>query len=398
MKKWLLVAAGVLASLALAQNITVWTALSGPNLTWLKSEAKSYQGATGVAVNVVSVPFADLQQKFILGAPTGKGPDLAVTIPQDQLGQMVAAGVLSPMTDYATSSYLSDLMPVARQAFTYAGKLYGLPLYVESVALIYNKKYIQTPPKNWVQFLELAKKFTNGQTFGFLAPIDTQYYDYGFWKAFGGYIFKQGANGVVDTSAIGLGGQAGYQAGQFLKDLRYKWNLVPTGADYNVADSAFKDGALAMILNGPWGVGGYKKAGIDFGVAPFPTPPGAKQSWGPFVGVQGVIMSAYSQHKIEAVNFAKYLVGPPAQVAFSKAGGSIPASRSAQRQLKGNSVVRGFSQVVAMGTPMPNLPAMGKVWGPWGDAVSLILRSANSNVKQIIDTMNTNLNKALSGK
>ena len=46
--------------------------------------------------------------------------------------------------------------------------------------------------------------------------------------------------------------------------------IIPNEADYNVADILFKDGNAAMIINGDWSWAGYRKAGLDIGVAPLP--------------------------------------------------------------------------------------------------------------------------------
>ncbi len=378
-------------------TVTVWTHFGGPELQWLQSAAQSFEKGTGTKVTIVSVPFNDIKQKFILGAPQGKAADLVVTLPQDQMGEMAVAGVLEPLDKYVTQNYMSSLEPVAVDAFTYGGKLFGMPMSAESVALIYNKKLVPNPPKNWDEFLALAKKYTTGDTFGFLYSEADAYTNFGFWRMYGGYVFGKNADGSANLSDIGMGGTAGTDALNFIKDLRYKYGLVPDGVDYGVADGAFKDGALAMILNGPWALGDYKKANLDFGVVPFPTPPRTKRPWGPFVGVQGVVVNAYSKDKVDAVNFAKYLVTPESQVSFNEAGGRIPVSKNALEQLKSDPVVKGFSDAIALGTPMPNVPAMGKVWGPMADALKLAEAKQDSNTTTIAADMVAQIKKGIAG-
>lgn len=396
MKRWL-TATLLGLGLALAQGkVTVWTHFGGPELEWLRVQAKAYEKTSGVRVEVVEVPFGDIKQKFILGAPQGQAADLVVSIPHDWLGEMAQAGVLEPMDKYVTQAYLSDLQGVALEAFTFGGKRFGLPAFAESVALIYNKKYVKEPPKTWDEFLRLAQGLTKGNTFGFLYNIGDPYFNFGFFKAFGAEnVFAKDAKGNLDPSKLLLGGEVGEKALQFIKDLRYRYNLVPEGVDYGVADGAFKDGALAMILNGPWALGDYKKAKIDFGIAPFPTPPGAKAPWGPFLGVQGVVVNAYSKNKTAAVNFAKTLVTGKNLVAFNQAGGRIPVSKSAVKALEKDPVVAGFAQVFPLGTPMPNIPEMGKVWGPWGNATNLAIQKPDSNVKKIVEDMVAEIKKAI---
>ncbi|RDI96635.1 maltose ABC transporter substrate-binding protein [Meiothermus sp. QL-1] len=392
---WILVFA--LMGLALGQGrITVWTHYGGPELAWLRQTAQAFARSSGTQVEVVEVPFNDLQNKFILGAPQGQAADLVVSIPHDWVGAMAAAGVLEPMGKYATASYLQGLSEVAVEALTYRNQLFALPMFAESVALIYNKKLVREAPKTWEEFLRIAQENTRGNTFGFLYDLANPYFNYGWFTAYGASVFGRTAQGL-DASQTRLGGEAGVRAVNFIKDLRFRYRLIPEGVDYGVADSAFKEGALAMILNGPWAIGDYKKANIDFGIAPLPNPPGGGQ-WRPFVGVQGVAMNAYSRNKTAAANFAKLLVSPQNQVAFNRAGGRLPVSKQAVQQLRNDPVVAGFSATVALGTPMPNIPEMGKVWGPWGNALSQAVQRADSNVAQIVSAMVAEINRGLSGR
>ncbi|WP_027892462.1 maltose ABC transporter substrate-binding protein [Calidithermus chliarophilus] len=397
MRKGWLVALGVVMGLAMAQGkLTVWTHYGGPELEWLKKTAATFEKGSGTKVEVVEVPFGDIQNKFILGAPQGQAADLIVSIPHDWVGAMAAAGVLEPMGKYTTASYVQGLNDVAVDALTYRNQLFALPMFAESVALIYNKKYVKTPPRTWDEFLKIAQENTKGNTFGFLYNIGDPYFNYGFFTAFGGSVFAR-SGGSLNAADLRLGGEAGQKAIGFIKDLRYKYKLVPEGVDYGVADGAFKDGSLAMIINGPWAIGDYKKAKIDFGVASFPAPPGGS-AWKPFVGVQGVAMNAYSRNKTAAANFAKLLITENSQISFNQAGGRIPVSKAAVAKLKNDPVVAGFSPVIASGSPMPNIPEMGKVWGPWGNAISQAIQKPDTNVNKIVEDMVAEIRKGIGSR
>lgn len=380
-------------TVALAQpKVTVWTHyVEVQELEWLKAQAEDYEAATGIVVEIVEVPFDDIRQKLVLGAAEGEAADLVVSVPQDWLGEIAAAGAIEPLDAYVADAYLGGLEPVAVGAFTYDGRVFGLPMFAEALALIYNKDMLESPPQTWDEFIQAAQAHTTGQTFGFLYQLDIPYYGYGFWNAYGGYLFDKNASGATNVDDIGLGGEAGVEAANIIKDLRYTYNLIPEGVDYQVANSAFTDGVLAMILNGPWAIGDYRDAGVNFGIAPLPTPPGAKNAWGPLVGVQGIVMNAYSDNKTEAINFAKYLVSPEQQISFNQAGGRIPVSLSAVEQLSDDPVVQGFSQTIALGDAMPNVPQMSQVWGAWGNALQLVLQNPASDVETIIQDMTAQL-------
>lgn len=382
MKKVLLALSVALLGQASAANLTVWTHFGTAELDWLKQQAAQFEKKTGNKVTVVSVPFDNIPDKLIQSAPKGQGPDLVVTLPQDRLGQLAAAGVVEPMDRYVTSK--TDLDKTAVNAFTYQGKLLGIPMFAEAVGVVYNKKLVSKAPTTWAEFLKVAQANTGNGKFGFLADLGNAYMNYGIISSYGGYVFKNNG-GTLNVKDVGLANAGADKASAFLNDLRYKYNLVPEGVDGGAAKSAFTDGRVAMFLTGPWDMADIKKAGIDYGIMQFPTPPGATGKWSPFVGVQGTLLSAYSKNKAAAAAFAKQMSSADAQIAFNKAGGRIPVSLAARTRLKADPVVTGFGKSISAGTPMPNVPQMGAVWGPWSNAIAQSVQKAGVNYTQILD-------------
>ena len=381
MKKALTLLSLALLGQASAATLTVWTHFGENELVWLRDQAKSFEAKTKNKVNIVSVPFDDLTTKFLQSAPKGQGPDLIVTQAHDRIGQMAAAGVIEPMDKYVTSK--TDLDKTAVQAMTYKGKLFGIPMFAESVALIYNKKLVPTAPTSWNALLSAAQNAQKSGALGFVMPLDNAYLTYGFTSAYGGYVFRN-TGGTLNTKDIGLGNAGAVKAAGFMNDLRYKYNLIPEGITGDAVKSAFTQGRAAMMVSGPWDIDDIRKAGIDFGIAPFPTPPGASGKWSPFVGVQGTVMNAYSKNKVVAAQFAKAITTADAQISFNKAGGRIPVSLAARTKLKSNPVVAGFSRTISAGTPMPNIPEMGSVWGPWTNAITQVAQKPGQNYSQIL--------------
>ena len=390
MKKALIVLSIALMGNASAAGLTVWTHFGDSELTWLKAQAAAYTKASGNTVNIVSVPFDQIPDKFIQSAPKGQGPDIVVSLPQDRLGQLASAGVIEPMDKYVTSK--TDLDRTALSAMTYNGKLFGLPMFAEAVAVVYNRKLLPGGvPNTWDAFIKAAQANTGNGKFGFLVDLSNAYMNYGIFSAYGAYIFKNN-NGTLNVKDLGIASAGGDKAVSLLNDLRYKYNLIPEGVDGGVAKSAFTDGKLAMLLTGPWDMGDIKKAGIDYGIANLPAPTGATGKWSPFVGVQGVMMNAYSKNKVAAAQFAKALVSSAAQTAFNKAGGRIPVSLSARVQLKADPIVVGFGKAISAGTPMPNVPQMGAVWGPWSNAVAQSVQKPSPDYKGILDSAAKEIN------
>ncbi|WP_216317692.1 maltose ABC transporter substrate-binding protein [Deinococcus aestuarii] len=396
MKKMLLpVLTLALCGSASAATLTLWTSFESPGeLSWIRSQAAAYEKQSGNKVTVVNVPFAQTQDKFIQSAPKGQGPDLIATEPHDRLGRYAASGVIEPLDRYVTSK--TDYDKTALNAFTYRGKLFGLPLNAEAVALVYNKKLVSKAPATWAELLKAAQANTGNGKFGLLFDIAEPYKSYGFVSAYGGYVFKNNG-GTLNLKDIGLDNAGTAKALGFLNDLRYKYNLVPEGVSQDAAKSAFVDGRSAMFYTGPWDMGDIKKAGIDYGIANFPTPPGAAGKWSPFVGVRAVLVNAYSKNKTAAVALARQLTSPDAQLAYNKAGGAIPASLSARGRLKSDPVVTGFGRAISAGSAMPNISEMGAVWGPWTAATAQAVQKPGQNyaglLQKAVAEIESNINK-----
>ncbi|OWL94749.1 maltose ABC transporter substrate-binding protein [Deinococcus indicus] len=393
MKKLLTLTALVLTAQASAATLTVWNHFTDASeVAWLQAQVAAYTKASGNKVSIVSVPLDQIPDKLIQAAPKGQGPDLIVTLPQDRLGQLAAAGVVEPLDRYLTTR--TDLDKTALSAMTYGGKLFGLPMFAESVALIYNKKLVPKAPATWDEFIRAAQTNTANGRYGFLMDLSNAYANYGVFSAYGGYIFKNNA-GTLNVKDVGIGNAGAQKALGLLNDLRYRYKLVPEGVSADAAKGAFVDGRLAMFITGPWDMGDIRKAGIDFGITTLPTPPGATGKWSPFVGVQGVILNAYGKNKVASSALARSLVSRASQTSFNQAGGRIPVSLAARTQLKSNPVVQGFGRAISAGTPMPNVPQMGSIWGPWGNAVAQAVQKPTPDYRSILDAAMKEINGSI---
>lgn len=378
MKRWILALAAMLGS-ALGQSLTLWTHFEGAELEFLKRQITIYERLEGFKVQLVEVPFEDLRARLLAA---DQPPDLVLTIPHDWTGELAAAGLLEPTGRYLTENLaeISNLQPITLDSFRYQGRVYGLPMIAETTALIYNKKLVPTPPATWEEFLRVAQAQTRGNQYGFVYNYAEPYFNFGFFSAFGGYVFGRNRSGY-NPQDLGLDSAGSAQALSFIKDLRYRYNLIPKDQEvnYDFAHNAFLQGRAAMIINGPWAIGDYRKAGIDVGVAAVPTPPGATNPWSPFVGVQGVAVMAASDSKAQAIGLARYLASPDTQLALHRASGRIPVSKDVLAQLQADTVLQGFAAAIERGQPMPNLLEMGQVWDRWRNALELSQASANSN-------------------
>jgi arabinogalactan oligomer/maltooligosaccharide transport system substrate-binding protein len=353
-------------------NITIWDYFvnSPKERAALMKVANQWAKATG---NTVTNPgdVTDSLNKYPLAAKSGRGPDV-VQFPHDRLGSFAAPGLLAPQPAGLTIDK-SLYAPVGIQAVTYKGKMWGLPIALETTFLFYNKALVPTPPKTWPQLIATATKLTSGDKYGFLWNPTDLYYDYAFIGGFGGFGFQPTKNGF-NPRRLGLATAGAISGLQFIQDLVMKYKLVPPTTNYDIMDGKFANGQAAMVINGPWAVQNYQAKGINFGVEPIPNLPNGKPAT-PFVGVQMLAVNSKSKHVKEAWDLVNYL-STHLPLPLYRASGRVPATIAAAKNkaVLANPVTQTVLAAAAKGQPMPNIPEMSVVWTPVGNALQLLVK------------------------
>jgi arabinogalactan oligomer / maltooligosaccharide transport system substrate-binding protein len=141
--------------------------------------------------------------------------------------------------------------------------------------------------------------------------------------------------------------------------------VVNSDISYDVMIDSFGSGQAPFAITGPWALGDFE--GVDYEVEPLPQVDGNDP--GPFVGVQGVMVSAFAENSLAAQTFVlDYLGQEDVQLELYEAGNRPPALTSAFEQVQDDPVVAGFGAAGETGRPMPAIPEMAAVWGAWTDA------------------------------
>jgi arabinogalactan oligomer/maltooligosaccharide transport system substrate-binding protein len=368
----LIVPAAALTTPKKGVTITIWDYFvnSPKERAALMTVANAWAKSTGNKV-VNPGDVTDSLNKYPLAAKSGRGPDV-VQFPHDRLGSFAAPALLAPQPS-SISVDKSAFIPVGIQAATYKGKLYGLPIALETTFLFYNKAMVPTPPKTWTGLIATAKRLTTGDKFGFLYNPTDLYYNYAFIGGYGGFVFQPTKNGF-NARRLGLATAGATQAFQFIQDLVMKYGLVPATTTYDIMDGKFASGDAAMIINGPWAVQNYQAKGINFGVSTLPTLPNGKQPT-PFVGVQLLAVNSHSKHVKEAWDLVNYL-STHLPLPLYRASGRVPATLAAasSKAVKANPVSQTVLAEAKLGQPMPNVPEMASVWTPFGNSMQLLVK------------------------
>jgi maltose/maltodextrin transport system substrate-binding protein len=361
--------------LASALSALAWT--NGELLVWINGD-KGYRGLAevgkkfekdlGIPVKVEAPEGAT--DKFQAAAQTGKGPDIMLWA-HDRIGEWADAGLLKPLT--ISDDFKAGFIPMSWDAVTHNKQIWGYPLALEAVSLIYNKKYVTgNPPAQLSEIAAFAKdlKTKSPNVVAILWDYDTPYFTWPFLASGGGYPFKEVA-GSYDTKDIGVA-----NAGA-VKGLKEVVNLItagimPKGASYSVMEQKMNSGELALMISGPWAWANLRKNGIDFGLAPVPGVGGNPGK--PFVGVLTALINRSTPNADLAAQFIEKYVctADGLKTIDADVPIGIPALKSLYDEMAAkNPLIKVTYDNAQNGVVMPNIPQMGKFWSSMASAFQI---------------------------
>jgi maltose/maltodextrin transport system substrate-binding protein len=361
--------------LASALSALAWT--NGELLVWINGD-KGYRGLAevgkkfekdlGIPVKVEAPEGAT--DKFQAAAQTGKGPDIMLWA-HDRIGEWADAGLLKPLT--ISDDFKAGFIPMSWDAVTHNKQIWGYPLALEAVSLIYNKKYVTgNPPAQLSEISAFAKelKTKSPNVVAVLWDYDTPYFTWPFLASGGGYPFKEVA-GSYDTKDIGVANEGAVKGLKEVVDL-ITAGIMPKGASYSVMEQKMNSGELAMMISGPWAWANLRKNGIDFGLAPVPGVGGNPGK--PFVGVLTALINRSTPNADLAAQFIEKYVctADGLKTIDADVPIGVPALKSLYDEMAAkNPLIKVTYDNAQNGVVMPNIPQMGKFWSSMASAFQI---------------------------
>lgn len=377
-KTLVLGAAVLLASTSLSQAFE-----DGKLLVWINGD-KGFNGLQAIGdkfkeelgVDVVVEHPEAVTDKFQQSAATGAGPDIFIWA-HDRFGEWAAGGLIAPVEPSAEVK--DGIFDFAWDAVTFDGKVWGYPIAVEAVSLIYNKDLVPNPPATMEEIPSLSLP---AGVKPILWDYNNTYFTFPLLAANGGYAFQK-KDGVYDPKDTGVNNEGAKKGAALLRKF-IDDGVMPSGVDYGVMDAAINKGEVAMVLNGPWAWANLATSGINFGVAPIPSVDGQPSK--SFVGVLAANINAASPNRDLAVEFIEnYLV---TDEGLKTINDDVPlgavADKTFSETLAGDANVAATLANAQAGVPMPSTPAMGKFWAAMGPALSSIT-DKSATVDQALD-------------
>jgi raffinose/stachyose/melibiose transport system substrate-binding protein len=307
-------------------------------------------------------------------------PDIIYSWAGGVMRAQIEAGYIKDISA-EKADFDKTVYPAPLNAYIVDGKLYGIPMQLSDVSIIYNKALMSkagvdpASMQTWDGFLDAVKKIKAAGITPLIMGGGDKWPMHFVWSYL---LMRTGGSDVLTTAEStnkGFLAQPFVDAGTKLKELA---DLEPfqdgwLGTKYLPSQGLFGDGkgAMAIQLNGF--IQGQQKNSTDgkgipndnIGLALFPTLDGGKgKITDVFGGVQGFLVTKDAPP--EAVDFLKFFATPEEQKAAAAAGVYVPAIKGTDGFIT-NPLVAQVAQTLSNATWLQNFldqdlgPSVGRV-------------------------------------
>lgn len=386
---------GIVSIASAKVNLVLWTKEGEEALDWNKSLIEEFMKANpNVTVELVKKTNVEvLREDFLTASLAGAAPDILWTV-SDHAGPFVAADIVEAVDNlFDLNVYVDSAM----DAVKLEGKYWGIPISNgNQLMLLYNKKLIAEAPKDTDELFAVGKKLTTGGNYALVWNQTEPFWLVPWLGGFKGKVFAE--DGVTPT----LNTPEMIATLKFLHDMKFDAKIVPLECDYDGADTLFKEGKAAMIINGDWSISGYVSAlGDDLGVARIPKVSATGEWPKPYTsGVYFMFVKGISGDKLKAAqDFIAFVSSKEKQIEMVKLLNRLPAVKEALEDplITEDPILKGSADQMVVGTPMPTVLEMRCNWDSMKpemlavladtkspeDAVKLMQSSAESCIKSL---------------
>jgi arabinogalactan oligomer/maltooligosaccharide transport system substrate-binding protein len=361
-------------------SILLWTkeGEADGGLQYVKGLTDAYSKMhPNVTFDVVNKDVETLREDFQNASLAGSPPQLLWTV-SDHAGPFTTADLIEPVDDMFDLSMYVDS---ALAAVELNGKTWGVPIANGNhLMLIYNKALLPTPPKDTDELISMGQAVTQGDVWGLVYNQTEPFWLVPWLGGFGGKVFQDdGVTPNLNTPEM-------INTLQWLYDLKYTYKIVPPESDYNGADSLFKEGKAAMIINGDWALGGYKAltntVGQNLGVARIPMVKSTGMWPAPYTsGVFFMIPKGLTDDQTFVVkDFILFATNKDNQVDMVKKLTRLPALKAAldDPTITSDPILKGSADQMVVGTPMPTNVEMRCNWDAAKPEMQAVLAGTKS--------------------
>lgn len=373
---------GLLLSLALVysheilatERLVVWEDVG--RASTISSAVKDFEKIYDCDVDVLEKPMYHQVELLEKQGPKGEGPDVVV-LASDMVGVAKDKNLISQIHFMQVEN--SQYLPNSIASVTFDGELYSVPKTIETLILFYNKDLLKEPPSTLEEYVDLSKKLRKKGKCGLLAKWELFYTTYALMHGYGAYIFRTDNDGTINLNSYGLDTDGAVESLKVLRKMS-KADLVYdclSGVDgYNRMYELFSSKKAIAVINGPWAIEDYLKAGINFGITTLPTLPNGNPMAG-FLGIKGYSISKWSTHKDLAEDFLRFINEHKYALLRYKESRQVPPIISVLQDpsLANDELIQVIAQQSVHAVNMPSIPEMSYVWSVMDKAIWKVIHA-----------------------
>ena len=362
-------------------RIRIWHQKTGAERDFFERAVDAYNDQHADRhVEVLYKETEELRNLYIVASVGGQGPEI-VYGPSDNLSVFVLTETIRPIDDVMPADYIASfgsggVISWREQPWMLADQVGN------HLVFVYNKALIPEPPQSTDEMITMLSELTldsdgDGKTdqYGLTWNYVEPFFFMPFLTGFGGWMMDDSGNPTLDTEET-------VEAIQFILDLRDKHGIIPRESDYNIAETLFKEGRAAAIINGPWAWAGYGEAGIDYGLARIPRMSETGLWSAPLISSKGYSVNVnVDEEKLPLVReVIEYLTEASIQERMAKELASIPTIDFVREDsvVQSSTLLRSSLRQIEVGLPMPIEPQMRQVWDGMRGAYQLVMNGAVS--------------------
>jgi len=189
-----------------------------------------------------------------------------------------------------------------------------------------------------------------------------------------------------DSGALTIATPEAAAAMAFARDL-VKKGVSPERVDGSKVATLFNEKKAAIVISGPWFVSDIAQ-GVPWKIATLPLVSATGLPARPFLGTEGILMSARAHDKTAAFAAMDALTSDLAAAERAKRAGQVVPNIAVydDPQIAADPILSVFRAQLEQSVPMPITPAMRMVWTPYETALGEVIAGRVDPGAQLLKT------------
>ena len=284
----------------------------------------------GMRIEVQKMPMTAAHEKLLTAYAGDALPDVC-QVGNTWLAEFDALDALEPLDGFARRSSfpVDDYFPAILDSNRLAGRLVGIPWYVDTRLLFYRTDLLKeagfdAPPTSWQEWKEVMagiKAKVGRERYAILLPIN----EFDQIVILG---LQQPAEMLRDNGRYGNFRSPDFRRALTFYNEMFEREWAPRASNTQISNvwDEFGNGLYAFYMSGPWNIAEFKKRlperlQDDWMTAPMPGPEGPGVS---NAGGSSLVIFRASRLKEQAWKFIEYLSSVDTQRHFYQLTGDIP--------------------------------------------------------------------------